>query len=139
MFMHCIIMINKGLFDWILTSTHRLCTLCTIKTHRLRYCGPTSSWETALQLSVALKSSRKCRPELQYLPDHPVQWHQDIGLRTSEIILIITIIIKRISRAPIHRTRWEQWALYNNTYKTHLPTHAHARAHSRTCARAHTH
>ena len=128
MFMHCIIMINKGLFDLILTSTHRLCTLCTIKTHRLRYCGPTSGWETALQLSVALKSSRKCRPELQYLPDHPVQWHQDIRLWTSEII----IIIKRISRAPIHRTRWEQWALYNNTKHTHLHTLTHVRAHTHT-------
>ena len=27
----------------------------------------------------------------------------------------IIIIIKRISRAPIYRTRWEHRALYNNT------------------------
>ena len=31
------------------------------------------------------------------------------------IIIIIKYQIKRISRAPIYRTRWERRALYNNT------------------------
>ena len=47
------------------------------------------------------------------------------------------IIIKRISRAPIYHTRWQHWALYNNTNHTH--THAHARTHARAHARTHTH
>ena len=34
---------------------------------------------------------------------------------------------KRISRGPIHRTRWESRALYNNT-RTHARTHARTRA-----------
>ena len=69
-------------------------------------------------------------------------------------LIIIIIIIKRISRAPIYRTRWEHRALYNNTHththtntqththaRTHPRTHAraHARAHARTHARTHTH
>ena len=33
-------------------------------------------------------------------------------------IIIIIIIIKRISRAPIYRTRWEHRALYNNITKS---------------------
>ena len=35
------------------------------------------------------------------------------------VTIIIIIIIKRISRAPIYRTRWEHRALYNNTDNTH--------------------
>ena len=34
------------------------------------------------------------------------------------------IIIKRISRAPIYRTRWEHRAPYNNT--NHIHTHTHS-------------
>ena len=33
--------------------------------------------------------------------------------------IIIIIIVKRISRAPIYCTRWEYRALYNNTNNTH--------------------
>ena len=36
----------------------------------------------------------------------------------------IIISIKRISRAPIYRTRWEHRALYNNTNHTHAHTHS---------------
>ena len=39
---------------------------------------------------------------------------QHIG---EETIIIIIIIIKRISRAPIYHTRWEHRALYNNTIR----------------------
>ena len=41
------------------------------------------------------------------------------------IIIIIIIIIKRISKAPIYDTRWQHWALYNNTNHTHTHTHTH--------------
>ena len=43
---------------------------------------------------------------------------------------IITIIIKRISRAPIYHTRWQHRVLYNNT--NHIHTHMHARMHAHT-------
>ena len=36
-----------------------------------------------------------------------------------KVIIIIIIIIKRISRAPIYCTRWEHRALYNNANNTH--------------------
>ena len=52
----------------------------------------------------------------------------------GRLIIIIIIIIKRISRAPIYSTRW---ALYNNTNNTH--TRTHARTHARTNAHTHTH
>ena len=38
-------------------------------------------------------------------------------------IIIIIIIIKKISRAPIYHTRWQHRALYNNTNHTHTHTH----------------
>ena len=38
-------------------------------------------------------------------------------------LIIIIIIIKRISRAPIYRTRWEHRALFNNTSNTLTRTH----------------
>jgi len=38
---------------------------------------------------------------------------------------VTIIIIKRISKAPIYRTRWEHRALYNNTDNTHR-TQEHA-------------
>ena len=38
----------------------------------------------------------------------------------SHKLKLIIIIIKRISRAPIYRTRWEHRAFYNNTDNTHL-------------------
>ena len=53
--------------------------------------------------------------------------------------LIIIIIIKRISRAPIYHTRWQHRALYNNTNHTHTYARMRARTHARTCACAHTH
>ena len=33
----------------------------------------------------------------------------------SKLLLIMIIIIKRISRASIYRTRWEHRAIYKNT------------------------
>ena len=48
---------------------------------------------------------------------------------------IIIIIIKRISRAPIYRTRWDHRALYNNTGVTiTLTTRTRTRAHAHTHA-----
>ena len=41
-----------------------------------------------------------------------------------------TIIIKRISSAPIYHTRWQHRALYNNTNHTHTRARAHTRAHT---------
>ena len=43
------------------------------------------------------------------------------GFVCSGFVLIIIIIIKRISRAPIYRTRLHR-ALYNNTNHTHTHT-----------------
>ena len=40
-----------------------------------------------------------------------------------QLIIIIIIIIKRISRAPIYRTRWEHRVLFNNTSNTLTRTH----------------
>ena len=39
--------------------------------------------------------------------------------------MIIIIIIKRISRAPIYHTKWQHRALYNNTNHTHTHTCMH--------------
>ena len=39
--------------------------------------------------------------------------------------LIIIIIIKRISRAPIYHTKWQHRALYNDTNDRHTRTHTH--------------
>ena len=47
-----------------------------------------------------------------------------------DYILILIIIIKRISRTPLYRTRWEHRALYNNTNKIHTHTHTHTHTHS---------
>ena len=47
-----------------------------------------------------------------------------IVMHTS-LLLIIIIIIKRISRAPIYHTRWQHRALYNNTNHTHAHAHTH--------------
>ena len=47
---------------------------------------------------------------------------------------LIIIIIKRISGAPVYRTRWEHRALYSNTR-----THTHARTHTQTQTHTHTH
>ena len=46
--------------------------------------------------------------------------------------LIIIIIIKRISRAPIYHTKWQHRALYNNTNHTHAHTHTHTHTQRRT-------
>ena len=35
------------------------------------------------------------------------------------VITMMIIVIKRISRPPIYRTRWECRALYSNTNNTH--------------------
>ena len=51
--------------------------------------------------------------------------------------LIRIIRIKRISRAPLYRTRWEHKALYNNTH-THMHALTHTRMHARTHTRTHT-
>ena len=50
-------------------------------------------------------------------------------------VIIVIIIIKRISGAPIYCTRWEHRALYSNTNDrhTHTQTHMHA------CTYTHTH
>ena len=53
--------------------------------------------------------------------------------------LIITILIKRISKAPIYRTGWEHRVHYNRTSNTHTHTHTHAHTHARTHTHAHTH
>ena len=45
------------------------------------------------------------------------------GNRPVCIIIMIIIIIKRISRAPIYHTKWQHRALYNNTNRTHTHTH----------------
>ena len=42
------------------------------------------------------------------------------------LFVLIIMIIKRISRAPIYRTRWEHRALYNNTNDRHRHAHTHA-------------
>ena len=49
------------------------------------------------------------------------------------------IIIKRISRAPIYRTRWEHRALYNNTDHTHTQSHTHSLTHTQSYTHTHTH
>ena len=38
--------------------------------------------------------------------------------------ILIIIILKRISRAPIYHTRWQHRALYNTNH-THTHTHTH--------------
>ena len=53
----------------------------------------------------------------------------------TKYVVVMIIIIKRISRAPIYRTRWEHRALY--TYSN--TNHTHTRTHVRTRARTHTH
>ena len=60
----------------------------------------------------------------------------------SRIIILTTIIIiKRISTAPICRTRWEHRVLYNNTHaRTHTHTHTqhtHATEHNNTYTTEH--
>ena len=52
----------------------------------------------------------------------------DRGMLTSrldliQVLEIIIIIIKRISRAPIYHTRWQHRALYNNTNPPAPHTH----------------
>ena len=51
-------------------------------------------------------------------------------------IIMMMIIIKRISRAPIYRPRWQHRALYNNTDNTHTHTHTHRRTRARARALA---
>ena len=62
-----------------------------------------------------------------------------VGLASTGIIIIIITIIKRISRAPIYRTRWEHRALYNNTNDTHTHPrmHPHTHIHTHTCMHTH--
>ena len=45
------------------------------------------------------------------------------GLFGKGFSIIVIIIIKRISRAPIYHTRWQHRTLYNNTNHTHTHTH----------------
>ena len=77
----------------------------------------------------------------------------DRGMLTSrldliQVLEIIIIIIKRISRAPIYHTRWQHRALYNNTnppaphthtHDMHARTHTHIHARTHVRARTHTH
>ena len=51
----------------------------------------------------------------------------------------IIMIMKRISRAPIYRTRWEYRALYNNTNDRQTHTHTHTHTHTYTHTHTHTH
>ena len=60
-----------------------------------------------------------------------------VGHVSRNMLSLIIIIIKRISRPSICRTRWEHRALYNNTNHTH--TRTHARTHTRTDVRTHAH
>ena len=48
--------------------------------------------------------------------------------------MIIIIIIKRISRAPIYHTKWQHGALYNNTNHTHARAHTHTHTHTHTAS-----
>ena len=48
----------------------------------------------------------------------------------ATVTVIIIIIIKRISRAPIYHTKWQHRALYNNTNHTHAHTHTHTHTHT---------
>ena len=66
-----------------------------------------------------------------------------LGLKYSNFSLVVYVLgggsinseiknnirIKRISRAPVHCTRWGPRVLYDNTNHTH--THMHARTHAR--------
>ena len=47
-------------------------------------------------------------------------------------LIIIIIIIKRLSRAPIYHTRWQHRALYNNINHTDTHTHSHTHTQRRT-------
>ena len=60
-------------------------------------------------------------------------------VRLREGVGKIIIIIKRISRAPIYRTRWEHRALYNNTDHTHTQSHTHSLTHTQSYTHTHTH
>ena len=52
--------------------------------------------------------------------------------------VIIIIMIKRIPRVPIYRTRWEHRALYQNTNNTHMHARTHARMYAYTRTPTHT-
>ena len=55
-------------------------------------------------------------------------YYNDAGIvMHTSLLLIIIIIIKRISRAPIYHTKWQHRALYNNTNHTHAHTHTQRR------------
>ena len=49
---------------------------------------------------------------------------------TGVLLLLLIIIIKRISRAPIYHTKWQHRALYNNTNHTHARTRTHTHTHT---------
>ena len=42
---------------------------------------------------------------------------------------VFIIIVKRTSRTPVYRTRWEHRALYENTSNTHSHPHPHPPSH----------
>ena len=44
-----------------------------------------------------------------------------VSVGLNQHLIMIIIIIKRISKAPIYHTRWQHRALYNNTNHTHTP------------------
>ena len=88
-----------------------------------------------------------------YLPLWQRQHWHDLSnhLLPEKETIIIIIIIKRISRVPIYRTRWEHRALYNNSndrhkqtdrhthIRTHTHSHMHANTHTHTYTHKHTH
>ena len=57
----------------------------------------------------------------------------------SVIIIIITIIIKRISRAPIYHTKWEPHRVLMITLTTDTDTETHRHTHRLTHSDTHTH
>ena len=75
-------------------------------------------------------------------PRHPLQhttpvWNQPDTLSNTpyqsgttqkrQCYPFIIIIIKRICRVPIYRTKWEHRALFNKTNNTHTHTRTHTR------------
>ena len=105
-------------------GTSRTCRECT-------FTASISRWKAASGTLCPSSPARRT-------PSRPKSRRQ-VGLS----VIVMILIIKRISRAPIYLTRWEYRALCNSTNNTHTHTHAHARTrtrtHTHTHARIHTH
>ena len=52
-------------------------------------------------------------------------FHKHVHSPVFCLFVLIIMIIKRISRAPLYHTRWEHRALYNNTNDRHRHAHTH--------------